>query len=224
MVIDKVINQCNTFISSLEGDNYADHYMIRVINNKLDDCAFLTEEVRNNYKQKNVEVVLGPLVTGYKYVRDNLNVVKGKATNSDGLYYYVKDGIRSADTKFVKYNDKYYLLKKGVRASKDTYQKYNGVYLRLSTTKFEYTGKSRKPSVKIYDSKGNKLSTKYYTVSYAYGRKYVGKYKVTVKLKGKYSGTKKLYFKIIPKKTSVSIVGLPLESRISRAWIKEICG
>ena len=48
MVIDKVINQCNTFISSLEGDNYADHYMIRVINNKLDDCAFLTEEVRNN--------------------------------------------------------------------------------------------------------------------------------------------------------------------------------
>lgn len=91
MVIDKVIDQCNTFISSLEGENYTNHYMIRVIDNKLDSCAFLTEEARKSYKQKNVEVVLGPLVAGYKYVRDNLNVVKGKATNSDGLYYYIKD-------------------------------------------------------------------------------------------------------------------------------------
>lgn len=140
----------------------------------------------------------------YYYVKNGIWSKETKFVKYKDKYYYVKDGIRSADTKFVKYNDKYYKLKKGVRVSKDTYQKYNGVYLRLSTKEFEYTGKSRKPSVKIYDSKGNALSKKYYTVSYAYGRKYVGKYKVTVRLKGKYSGTKKLYFKIVPKATTVS--------------------
>ncbi|MBR4100020.1 MAG: fibronectin type III domain-containing protein [Clostridia bacterium] len=140
----------------------------------------------------------------YYYVKNGIWSKETKFVKYKDKYYYVKGGIRSADTKFVKYNDKYYKLKKGVRVSKDTYQKYNGVYLRLSTKEFEYTGKSRKPSVKIYDSKGNALSKKYYTVSYAYGRKYVGKYKVTVRLRGKYSGTKKLYFKIVPKATKVS--------------------
>ncbi len=148
----------------------------------------------------------------YYYVKNGIWSEETKFVKYNDKYYYVKDGIRSADTKFVKYKDKYYRLKKGVRVSKDTYQKYNGVYLRLSTKEFEYTGKSRKPSVKIYDSKCNKLSTKYYTVSYAYGRKYVGKYKVTVKLKGKYSGTKKLYFKIVPKKTTVSKVSAAKKS------------
>ncbi len=142
----------------------------------------------------------------YYYVKNGIWTKDTKFVKHNDKYYYVKSGIRSQDTKFVKYNDKYYRLKKGVRVSKDTYKKYNGVYLRLSTTEFTYTGKARRPSVKIYDSKANKLSTKYYTVSYASGRKYVGKYKVTVKLKGKYSGTKKLYFEITPKETKVSKV------------------
>ena len=38
-----------------------------------------------------------------------------------------------------------------------------------------------------------------YTVSYAKGRKNVGTYKVTIKMKGNYTGTKTLSFKIVPK-------------------------
>jgi len=41
-------------------------------------------------------------------------------------------------------------------------------------------------------------------VSYAKGRKYVGKYAVKITFKGKYSGTKTLYFTIKPKATSIS--------------------
>ena len=54
-------------------------------------------------------------------------------------------------------------------------------------------------------SNGSKLTEgTSYTVSYASGRVNVGTYKVTVKMKGNYTGTKTLTFKINPPKTTVS--------------------
>ncbi|MBQ9965745.1 MAG: fibronectin type III domain-containing protein, partial [Clostridia bacterium] len=53
-------------------------------------------------------------------------------------------------------------------------------------------------------SNGKTISKSYYTVKYASGRKNVGKYKVTITFKGNYSGTKTLYFKINPVKTSIT--------------------
>lgn len=75
--------------------------------------------------------------------------------------------------------------------------------VKLSTTTYTYTGSTKKPSVTVKDSKGNKVSTSHYTVTYASGRKNVGTYKVTVKFKGNYSGTKTVTFKINPAKTTV---------------------
>ena len=76
---------------------------------------------------------------------------------------------------------------------------------KLSTTTYTYNGKAKTPSVTVKDSAGKtlKLNTDY-TVTYTSGRKNVGTYKVTIKMKGKYSGTKTLSFKIIPAKTSIS--------------------
>lgn len=76
--------------------------------------------------------------------------------------------------------------------------------VKLSDTKYTYNGKVKKPSVIIKDKKGKKVSSSNYTVSYEKGRKNVGKYCVTIKFKGKYKGTKKLYFEIKPKETSIS--------------------
>ena len=45
-----------------------------------------------------------------------------------------------------------------------------------------------------------------YTVSYAKGRKYVGKYAVKITFKGNYTGTKTLCFTINPKGTSLKSV------------------
>lgn len=70
--------------------------------------------------------------------------------------------------------------------------------VKLSTTSYTYNGKTKKPTVVVKDSKGKKISSKYYTVKYAKGRKNVGKYKVTVTFKGRYSGKKTLCFKINP--------------------------
>ncbi len=77
--------------------------------------------------------------------------------------------------------------------------------VKLSSTKYTYDGKSHKPSVTVKDSSGKKLKKDTdYTVKYSKGRKTIGKYTVTVTFKGKYKGTKKLTFKIVPEKTSLS--------------------
>ena len=76
--------------------------------------------------------------------------------------------------------------------------------VKLSATSYTYDGKAKKPSVKIVGSDGKTISADNYTVAYASGRKNVGKYAVTIKFKGNYSGTKTLYFTIKPKATSIS--------------------
>ena len=78
---------------------------------------------------------------------------------------------------------------------------------QLSTTTYTYNGKAKTPSVTVKDSAGKTLKKNTdYTVTYASGRKNVGAYKVTVKMIGKYSGTKTLYFTINPAKTSIKKV------------------
>ncbi len=84
-----------------------------------------------------------------------------------------------------------------------TYSKVSSV--KLSKTEYTYNGEVRKPVVTVKDSAGKKLKKGTdYTLKYSKGRKKVGTYKVTVTLKGKYSGTKVLTFKINPQKTKVS--------------------
>jgi hypothetical protein len=77
--------------------------------------------------------------------------------------------------------------------------------IKLKATSLTYNGKVRTPKVIVKDRTGKTLvKNTDYTVSYAKGRKYVGKYAVKITLKGKYSGTKTLYFTIKPKATSIS--------------------
>ncbi len=76
--------------------------------------------------------------------------------------------------------------------------------VKISPTVYTYNGDIKKPSVTVKNSSGTKLSTSYYSVSYAKGRKNVGKYTVTIKFKGNYSGTVKKTFTIKPKTTSIS--------------------
>ncbi len=70
--------------------------------------------------------------------------------------------------------------------------------ISLSKTSYTYDGKVKTPTVTVKDSAGKTISFKYYTVTYDKGRTNVGSYKVTIKFKGNYSGTKTLTFKIKP--------------------------
>jgi hypothetical protein len=82
---------------------------------------------------------------------------------------------------------------------------YKASECSLSTAKYTYNGSTKKPSVNIYDSMGNKLI---YGEDYTYKRpsssKKVGKYTIKITFMGDYSGTKNLYYTINPPKTSVS--------------------
>lgn len=80
--------------------------------------------------------------------------------------------------------------------------------IKLSATKYTYSGKKVTPSITIKDTMGNKLTKdKHYTLTFSSSsRKNVGKYTVTIKFKGGYAGEVKKSFTIYPKGTSVSSV------------------
>ena len=92
--------------------------------------------------------------------------------------------------------------------------------IKLSVTSYTYDGKVKKPTVTVKDSKGNTISKTNYTVTYASGRKNVGSYKVTVKFKGNYSGTKTLTFKINPKGTSLKTLAATSKG-FKATWTKQ---
>lgn len=71
--------------------------------------------------------------------------------------------------------------------------------VQLSASTYIYDGKAKNPSVTVKNTSGKTLvNGTDYKVTYASGRTKVGRYKVTVTFKGKYSGKKELYFTIVP--------------------------
>ena len=92
----------------------------------------------------------------------------------------------------------------------------------LSTTATYYNGKVKTPGVTVKDSKGKTLKKGTdYTVSFASGRKNVGRYAVTVTFKGNYSGKKTLYFNIIPRGVSKINSVTPRSKGFVVNWTKQ---
>lgn len=63
---------------------------------------------------------------------------------------------------------------------------------------YTYDGQVKTPEIIIKDSQGNEISSDDYSVEYQDGRKKVGTYTAVVTMKGNYSGTKEISFKINP--------------------------
>lgn len=74
--------------------------------------------------------------------------------------------------------------------------------VKLSAASYTYNGKVRKPSVTVSAGETN-FSKSDFTVKYSEGCKNVGKYSVTVTMKGKYTGKKAVTFRINPKGIAV---------------------
>ncbi len=92
--------------------------------------------------------------------------------------------------------------------------------ITLSSTDHTYNGNVRKPVVTIKDSTGKKLGSTAYTLTYSAGRKYVGRYTVTIRFKGNYSGTATKVFTIKPKTTSISGVAAA-KNQLTIKWAKQ---
>lgn len=77
--------------------------------------------------------------------------------------------------------------------------------IMLSSTSMVYTGKVRKPSVKVIDKNGKVISSRNYKVTYQNNIK-VGRATATITFSGSYSGKVKKTFDITPKAASLSKV------------------
>jgi hypothetical protein len=91
--------------------------------------------------------------------------------------------------------------------------------IKLSKKSYTYDGKAKKPTVKVYNSKGKVLKSKYYTVTYKNNTE-VGKATVTIKFKGKYTGTIKATYTIRPKATSFTDTSAKTD-RVTLTWKKQ---
>ena len=92
--------------------------------------------------------------------------------------------------------------------------------VKLAKTSYVYDGKVKKPAVVAKNNKGEKITSKDYTVKYAAGCKNVGTYTVKVTFKGDYKGTFTKTFNINPKGTSFSKVKAARKS-FSATWKKQ---
>lgn len=89
----------------------------------------------------------------------------------------------------------------------------------LSKTSFVYNGKVQKPVVTVKNSKG-KLPESYYSVSFSKGLTNVGTYSVVVRMKGNFTGSKSLTYKIIPKGSNI-ISATGTNKQITVKWSKQ---
>lgn len=76
--------------------------------------------------------------------------------------------------------------------------------IELSETLYEYDGLRKKPTVVIYDSEDNTVSSSYYKLSYQKGRKKPGRYSITISFADRYIGTVVEYFCIAPKSAVIN--------------------
>ena len=91
--------------------------------------------------------------------------------------------------------------------------------VKLSKTSFNFDGKAKKPTVKVFDTKGRTLKKSCYTVTYSNNVK-VGKATATITFKGKYSGTIKKTFTIKPAKTTITGTSRKSDS-VTLTWKKQ---
>lgn len=205
--------------------------------NKMHAKDFFLNYVENGSRHKVSIMTSCNLVTYAFHYRTNSILVIDETTSTGGNFYEImtpkySDGVITNAAHQHKLSDKVIpatLKANGKKVSvctvcgktvdvKATY--YSPKTFKLSTTTYTYNKDVRKPSVTVKDSKGKTLKKDTdYTVKYESGRKYPGKYAVTVTFKGKYSGTKKLYFKIKPRVTK-SISATSTMTTATLSWTK----
>lgn len=92
--------------------------------------------------------------------------------------------------------------------------------IKLSSTKYTYSGKTIKPRITVIGSNGKTISADNYTVKFSNNTK-VGTAKATITFKGNYSGSVTKTFAINPKATSISKLSSPKAKQIKVNWKKQ---
>ena len=155
----------------------------------------------SDYTAESWEVYKNAVEAAKKIAEDN------SATNAD--YQNAIQAVKDAEAALVK-----------AEAPKPEPEVKKVASVKLAKTSYVYDGKVKKPAVVAKNNKGEKITSKDYTVKYAAGCKNVGTYTVKVTFKGDYKGTFTKTFNINPKGTSLSKVKAARKS-FSATWKKQ---
>lgn len=82
--IDGIIKQCEDFLFAEE------NYLITIFNKKLEDLSFLSIDEKNLYRKENQTLVKNQFLPAYAYLAKELEKLKGKAVNKQGLAHFEK--------------------------------------------------------------------------------------------------------------------------------------
>ena len=77
---DEVIENCVSYLANRE-----DNLLILVFNDKMDEYEGLAEEQREQYKQRNRELVLNNVLAAYDELLDAMRELRGQGANEEGL-------------------------------------------------------------------------------------------------------------------------------------------
>jgi hypothetical protein len=167
------------------------------------------------------------------YDNFKINCYLGSAAETyakeNGISYKLLDHTHTYKTKVVKptTSSKGYTLKTCSSCGDEIKSNYTAKLIAMSKCKasiakssYAYTGKAIKPTVTVkYGSTKLKKGIDY-TVSYKNNTK-TGKATITIKGKGKYTGTITKTFNIVPKKATLSKVTSPKTKTVKVTWKKD---
>lgn len=203
-----------------EGVNDIDYYAVNLKKGKLwyifksDDCGGVKFSLYNSNGQ---------------IVYDSNSVRKYYDIPAKGTYYIQLKGDRSTDKNYKT------IPPYGAYSFKFTQKNPNPTIKKVTLSKrtFVYNGKVQKPTVKVIDSNGDKVDSKYYTVKYYDSKsKAVGEYGIDITFKGKYKNkyydelygewcnTSWDYYTIKPKSTTISKLSKK-KNKLTVKWKKQ---
>ena len=98
---------------------------------------------------------------------------------------------------------------------------YKASGVKISAASYTYNGKIQKPTLTVKDSNGNTISSKYYTAKWSNeSSKSVGTYTVKITFKTRYTGTKTLTYKILPKQVTGLKASTVAKTSVKLTWTK----
>lgn len=115
-LLNEVINSCESVVSSInQSETSGNRLFIDDFNSRIDGLDFLSEDDRNNYKKRNLDVVHESVIPGYQILIDGLTSILGTNRYSGGLCNYPDgqryyEGILEQTLGWNKSVDEYYSL------------------------------------------------------------------------------------------------------------------
>lgn len=163
-------------------------------------CGSLTSMVIPNGIKK-----IGRQALGYDSVEVYDPVLDAYTTSwddkvSDYIIYGSKGSVAES---YAKENG--FTFKENIGATESAKRTTKNTTIKLSKTSYTYSGKAKRPTVKVLTSDGKVIKASNYTVQYSNNVK-VGRATAIIKFKGKYSGKIKATYTIKPKTTAIRTV------------------